>query len=126
MATRLNRSLAILVMASSLVATGAIAQAAKELGLPENPKWKEVQDGIVILKFPDGTTREHATYNGELIKQGDVNLLAYPMKQITDNKTIKKDLDYYLGLNWTLVEGTDLDFNGNEYHYIEIKKIIQD
>lgn len=35
----------------------------------------------------------------------------------------KKDLDYYLGLNWTLIEGTDLDFNGNEYYYIEIKEI---
>ncbi len=74
---------------------GYANQAAKELGLPENPRWKEVQDGIVILKFPDGTTREHATYNGEVIKQGDVNLLSYPMKQITDNQTIKKDLDYY-------------------------------
>jgi protein-glucosylgalactosylhydroxylysine glucosidase len=74
---------------------GYANQAAKELGLPENPKWKEVQEGLVILKFPDGTTREHASYNGEIIKQGDVNLLAYPMKQITDNQTIKKDLDYY-------------------------------
>jgi protein-glucosylgalactosylhydroxylysine glucosidase len=74
---------------------GFANQAAKELGMPENPKWKEVQDGIIILKFPDGTTREHATYNGEVIKQGDVNLLSYPMKQITDNATIKKDLDYY-------------------------------
>ena len=35
----------------------------------------------------------------------------------------KKDLDYYLNLDWTLIEGTDLDFNGNEYHYIEIKEI---
>ena len=33
-----------------------------------------------------------------------------------------KDLDYYLNLDWTLVEGTDLDFNGNPYHYIEIKE----
>ena len=74
---------------------GYANQAAKELGLPENPRWKEVQDGIVLLKFPDGTTREHATYNGEVIKQGDVNLLSYPMKQITDVPTIKKDLDYY-------------------------------
>ena len=57
--------------------------------------WKDVQEGIVILKFPDGTTREHASYNGEPIKQGDVNLLAYPMKQITDPKIIKKDLDFY-------------------------------
>lgn len=69
--------------------------AARALGLPENPKWKEVADGLVILKFPDGTTREHATYNGEPIKQADVNLLAYPLKQITDPATIRKDLDYY-------------------------------
>ena len=34
-----------------------------------------------------------------------------------------KDLDYYMNLNWTLIEGTDLDFNGNPYHYIEIKEI---
>ena len=34
-----------------------------------------------------------------------------------------KDLDYYMNLNWTLVEGTDLDYNGNTYYYIEIKEI---
>lgn len=34
-----------------------------------------------------------------------------------------KDLDYYLNLDWTLVEGEDLDFEGNPYHYIEIKEI---
>ena len=33
-----------------------------------------------------------------------------------------KDIDYYLNLDWTLVEGTDLDFNGNPYHYVEIKE----
>lgn len=36
---------------------------------------------------------------------------------------MKKDLDYYLNLDWTLIEGEDLDFNGNPYHYIEIKEI---
>lgn len=70
-------------------------QAAKELGLPENAVWKDVQENIVILKMADGTTREHATYNGEVIKQTDVNLLSYPMKQVTDKQTIKKDLDFY-------------------------------
>lgn len=35
----------------------------------------------------------------------------------------QKDLDYYLNLNWTLIEGTDLDFEGKPYHYIEIKEI---
>lgn len=34
----------------------------------------------------------------------------------------EKDIEYYLGLNWTLVEGTDLDFNGNTYNYVEIKE----
>lgn len=34
-----------------------------------------------------------------------------------------KDLDYYLNLNWTLIEGQDLDFDGNPYFYIEIKEI---
>ena len=37
--------------------------------------------------------------------------------------TNTKDLDYYMNLDWTLIEGTDKDFNGNPYHYIEIKEI---
>lgn len=35
----------------------------------------------------------------------------------------EKDLDYYMNLNWTLIEGTDTDFNGEPYFYIEIKEI---
>lgn len=34
----------------------------------------------------------------------------------------EKDIDYYLNLDWTLIEGEDLDFNGLPYHYIEIKE----
>ena len=36
---------------------------------------------------------------------------------------IEKDLDYYVNLDWTLIEGTDIDFEGNPYHYIEIEEI---
>ena len=36
---------------------------------------------------------------------------------------MEKNLDYYLNLDWTLIEGEDLDFNGNPYHFIEIKEI---
>ena len=36
---------------------------------------------------------------------------------------MKKDIDYYLNLDWTLEEGKDYDFEGNLYHYIEIKEI---
>ena len=74
---------------------GFATQAAQTLGFTPNADWKTVGDGLVILKFPDGTTREHATYNGEVIKQADVNLLSYPLNIITDQATIKKDLDYY-------------------------------
>ena len=34
-----------------------------------------------------------------------------------------KDLEYYLNLDWTLIEGTDTDFDGNLYYYVEIKEI---
>ena len=55
-------------------------QAAKELGLKADPDWAHVAANIPILKFSDGTTRENATYDGETIKQADVNLLAFPLK----------------------------------------------
>lgn len=70
-------------------------EAAKLLGLAPNADWMQVAANIPILKMPDGVTREHATYNGEGIKQGDVNLLAYPLKEVTDPKAIRKDLEYY-------------------------------
>lgn len=35
---------------------------------------------------------------------------------------MQKDINYYLNLDWTLVQGTDLDFNGDTYHYIEIRE----
>jgi len=69
--------------------------AAKLLGLPANPDWLHVAQNIPILRMADGVTQEHATYRGEGIKQGDVNLLAYPLGVITDPAQIKKDLDYY-------------------------------
>lgn len=70
-------------------------QAAKQLGLSPDPDWTLVAANIPILRFPDGVTRENATYNGEVIKQADVNLLAFPLDIITDPATIRKDLAYY-------------------------------
>ena len=69
--------------------------AAKILGLTADPDWMLVANNIPILKMADGVTQEHASYHGEGIKQGDVNLLAYPLKMITDPAQIKKDLQYY-------------------------------
>jgi trehalose/maltose hydrolase-like predicted phosphorylase len=60
-----------------------------------NPDWADVEQNIPILKLPNGVTSEHAAYAGEKIKQTDVNLLSYPLKEITDPAQIKKDLEYY-------------------------------
>ena len=43
----------------------------------------------------NGVTKEHASYKGEGIKQADVNLLSYPLKEVTDPLQIRKDLEYY-------------------------------
>ena len=70
-------------------------EAAKILGITPDADWMNVANNIPILKLENGVTKEHATYNGEGIKQADVNLLSYPLKQITDPTQIKKDLEYY-------------------------------
>jgi protein-glucosylgalactosylhydroxylysine glucosidase len=69
--------------------------AATELGLTADPDWNHVADNIPILKFPDGTTRENASYGGVDIKQADVNLLAFPLEIVTDRTQVEKDLKYY-------------------------------
>ncbi|MFT6337046.1 MAG: trehalose/maltose hydrolase-like predicted phosphorylase [Saprospiraceae bacterium] len=68
---------------------------AQILGKKPNPDWNHVADNIPILKLDNGVTSEHATFDGEMIKQADVNLLAYPLKVINDVSQIKKDLEYY-------------------------------
>jgi len=69
--------------------------AANLLGITPNPDWMNVANNIPILKMDNGVTQEHASYHGEGIKQADVNLLAYPLKEITDTKQIQKDLEFY-------------------------------
>jgi trehalose/maltose hydrolase-like predicted phosphorylase len=69
--------------------------AANILHQPIDPQWIDVEKNIPILKLDNGVTKEHAAYHGEKIKQADVNLLAYPLKEITDQQQIKKDLEYY-------------------------------
>ena len=69
-------------------------EAAQLLGLKADPDWMVVSNNIPILDSA-GVTREHAQYHGEGIKQADVNLLAYPLKLITNPAQVKKDLVYY-------------------------------
>ena len=73
----------------------AAVQAAHILKQPENPNWGKLASQLSFYQFADGVTKEHYTYNGESIKQADVNLLAYPLELISDPQQIKKDLEYY-------------------------------
>lgn len=70
-------------------------QAAEAVGQPADPAWELVADNLNILRFQDGTTREHSSYDGEVIKQADVNLLSYPLNIITDEDAVLRDLRYY-------------------------------
>jgi protein-glucosylgalactosylhydroxylysine glucosidase len=70
-------------------------EAAKILGITPDADWMNVANNIPILKMDDGVTKEHAAYHGEGIKQADVNLLAYPLKEVTNVAQIKKDLEFY-------------------------------
>lgn len=79
----------------AITVLGYATQAATKLGITPDPDWKHVAENIPILKFPDGTTRENETYDGEDIKQADVNLLAYPLEIVKDKSQIEKDLAYY-------------------------------
>ncbi len=79
----------------AITALRCAARAARELGLEPDPDWEHVAENIPILTFPDGTTRENATYDGEEIKQADVNLLAYPLDIVSDREAILRDLRYY-------------------------------
>ena len=69
--------------------------AAAILHLPIDKDWVDVEKNIPLIKLDNGITSEHAAYHGEKIKQADVNLLSYPLNEITDPQKIKKDLDYY-------------------------------
>ncbi len=69
--------------------------AAKELGISPDSNWNIIADNIKIHRFEDGTTKEHSRYDGDRIKQADVNLLAYPLDIIKDKEAILKDLTYY-------------------------------
>ncbi|MEL6134088.1 MAG: glycoside hydrolase family 65 protein, partial [Bacteroidota bacterium] len=71
------------------------AAAAKELGLVPDPAWEKISQQIPILKLPSGVTAEHATYKDTIIKQADVNLLAFPLGLIEDPDQVEKDLQFY-------------------------------
>jgi trehalose/maltose hydrolase-like predicted phosphorylase len=80
--------------ASAIEALKNTIRAATILNEPINPMWAEVSNKLIIHS-ENGITQNYKGYKEQMIKQADVNLLAYPLHVITDRKQIEKDLDYY-------------------------------
>lgn len=72
-----------------------VTLAAKTLGKKVDPKWMEISDNLVFTYNNEGVTMEYTGYNGQLIKQTDVNMLAYPLGVITDREQTLRDINYY-------------------------------
>lgn len=68
--------------------------AAKEVGEEAPAIWDEVASKIKLWRFDDGTIKEYKTYDGQMIKQADTNLLGYPLGIETEEE-MKRDLEYY-------------------------------
>jgi trehalose/maltose hydrolase-like predicted phosphorylase len=80
--------------ASAIESLKNTIKAAKILNEPINPKWILVADKLLI-HTKNGITQNYKGYEGQMIKQADVNLLAYPLNVITDKAQIVRDLEYY-------------------------------
>jgi trehalose/maltose hydrolase-like predicted phosphorylase len=80
--------------ASTIEALKNTIKAATILNEPINPMWLDVSNKLIIHS-ENGITQNYKGYKGQMIKQADVNLLAYPLHVITDRKQIEKDLEYY-------------------------------
>lgn len=70
-------------------------KAAIVLGKKPNADWLKVAESLKFYYFPDGVLKENKEYSGEIIKQADVNLLAYPLNIVSKPENIKRDLEYY-------------------------------
>lgn len=80
--------------AAKVALTNAV-KAARVLQVQPDERWEKIADGIRFHYMEDGTTMEHSRYQGEMIKQADVNLLAYPLGIVTEPEAVKRDLAYY-------------------------------
>ncbi|MFV8373703.1 glycosyl hydrolase family 95 catalytic domain-containing protein [Flavobacterium sp. LB1P62] len=80
--------------ASAIESLKNTIKAATILNEPIDAKWVAVSDKLAI-HVENGITQNYKGYQGQIIKQADVNLLAYPLHVITDKDQIKRDLEYY-------------------------------
>lgn len=72
------------------------ARAAELVGEESPPAWTDIAEKIYI-PF-DSASRHHLEYegfDGQVTKQADVELLAFPLEYVTDRAQVARDLDYY-------------------------------
>lgn len=81
---------------SAKTALECAGKAAALVGEQPAPAWKEIAGRLRFHRMADGVLKEHEAYNGEIIKQADVNLLSYPLDLLADKENMKKNLDYYV------------------------------
>lgn len=81
--------------AAAIKAFDYAEQAAQICGEEVPSEWHEISKKISIHSFDNGVTKEYIDYDGQMIKQADVNLLGYPLNVITDPIKLRKDLEYY-------------------------------
>lgn len=81
--------------ASARRALEAATSAAIILGEPTNELWKKVAGGLQFHFNANGVVDEYEGYNGQMIKQADAVLLAYPLDLITDTADVRKLMDRY-------------------------------
>ena len=81
--------------ATAQVALAYAQKAARVLGEKADSRWAVIEKNVRYNYFGDGVMKEHATYDGQTIKQADVNLLSYPLGLLTEPKVMKDNLAYY-------------------------------
>lgn len=81
--------------AAARIVSGQVPAARRSDTVPETAEWEKVASALRILRRADGVTDEFEGYDGQTVKQADVNLLAYPLQLVTDPAAIRADLEYY-------------------------------
>lgn len=80
---------------ATIVALRSTVKAAIAVGEEAPVLWSKIADRLRIPKMNNGVTADYEGYQGQMIKQTDANLLAYPLGLISDEKQIRADMLYY-------------------------------
>lgn len=98
------------------------SQAAAAVGKDGNQRWPEIAGNIRYHYFPDSRViRQHSHYNGEMTKQADVELLAYPLNLLTGSRQIEENLSYY-AQRIDSIDGPAMSHAAMAVNYVKMNK----